>query len=105
MSHGAPPRPRTRWLAAVASIPGLLLLALAWLTFIGSAMNLSADPGNAGSVVFLWSIVLVEAAVLLGSVLLLVPARTRRVSGQLLPWAIWLLVLIDLLLLAVSGFY
>jgi hypothetical protein len=90
---------------AAASCAGLLLLGVAWLSMVGEAENLSADPGNAGGVALLWSIVRGEVAVLLAGVSLLLPARTRRLAGQLLPFTVWFLVSLDFLFYAGAGFY
>jgi hypothetical protein len=96
---------RRRWLAVAGSAFGMLLLAFTWLVLLGWAENLSADPGNAGAVVLLRSIVLSGVAVVLVGVSLLLPTRTRPVAGQLLPWAVWFLILLTVVFCATGGFY
>jgi hypothetical protein len=105
MSDRASTRPRSKWITVAASASGILILAFAWLNFLGSAANMSADPGNTGSVAFLWSVVLVEAAALVGCVTLFLPTRTRRTSVRLLLWVVWLSVVVDIVLFAVAGYY
>lgn len=96
---------RRGWLTLAASACGTLLLALVWSVLLGWAQNLSAEPGNATGVRLLRGIVLGEATVLLVGVSLLPSPRTRPVVAPLLPWAVWLLILLTGAFCALGGFY
>jgi hypothetical protein len=102
ISPRSSPAPRC-WPAALAAVPGLVLLAFVWALFLDFAQNMSVDPANGGSVVFLRGLVAAQAALTVGCAVFIRPQG--RLRPGLLPAVVWLLFALDATLLCMSGFY
>jgi len=98
------PRPYVRcWPAALAAVPGLVLLALVWALFLGFAPDMAADTGSA---VFLRGLVALQAVLVVGCAVLIRPRPDRLFFRPVvLPGVIWLLFVLDAMLLAGSGIH
>ena len=96
---------RTRWVWAVSALGGIVLLWF-WTAWLSFAANESAGPANASSVRFLVGFVAAQAAITTVYLLLLAIWRFRRTNLLwLLPWMVWCLVGLNVVLFSKSGFY
>ena len=97
---------RAPWFAlGMSAVGGLILISL-WNVWLVSAVNESAGPSNASSVRFLVGLVVAQAVAIASYLLLLALWPHRRLALlTLLPLLVWVLVVLNVMLLSVSGFY
>jgi hypothetical protein len=97
---------RAPWFAlGMSAVGGLILISL-WNVWLVTAVNEAASPSNASSVRFLVGLVVAQAIATASYLLLLALWPHRRLALlTLLPLLVWVLVVLNVMLLSVSGFY
>jgi hypothetical protein len=97
---------RIRWAWIVLSSLGGVLLLCFWTVWLGFAANESGLRANASSVRFLVGLVAAQAAGTVTYLMLVATWGQRRPALlRLLPWLVWGLVVLNAVLLVMSGFY